>query len=270
MTQKIRHNGRVVIITGSSAGIGRGAAEAFAADGAAVVVHGASPERVAEVVDSIVRAGGRAVGVHGDVTEEATHTQIVEVALREFGRIDHLVTSAGIQTYGDAATTTASDLDRVYAVNVRGVFLSVHAAIEEIRKNQGTISLISSVQGVATQNNVVGYTMTKGALNAMARALAVDEAAYGVRVNAVLPGSVDTPMLRTSAAEWSDGTPEGTEALIAEWGTMHALGRVAQPREIGNVCSFLASDEASFITGAEIRADGGLLARVAAALPNKE
>ena len=90
-----------------------------------------------------------------------------------------------------------------------------------------------------------------------------------MRVNALLPGSVDTPMLRTSAKEWSDGTPEGTEAQIAHWGTMHALGRVGQPREIGAVCSFLASAEASFITGAEIRVDGGLLARVAAALPSK-
>ena len=264
-----RHDGRVVIVTGGSAGIGRGAAEVFAAEGARVVVHGLTEETVRDAVEAIVSAGGIAVGIHGDVADEDTHRRTVQLALKEFGRVDHLVTSAGIQTYGDAATTSPADLDRVYAVNVRGVFLAVHAAIEEIRKNHGTITLISSVQGVATQNNVVGYTMTKGALNAMARALAVDEAAYGVRVNALLPGSVDTPMLRTSAAEWSDGTPEGIEATIATWGTSHALGRVGQPREIGAVCSFLASTEASFVTGAEIRVDGGLLARIAAALPAK-
>lgn len=270
MKQAGIHEGRVVIVTGGSAGIGRGAAEAFAEQGASVVVHGLTEANVAETVDAIVAAGGTAVGVHGDVADEATHRRAVEVALAAFGRIDHLVTSAGIQTYGDAETTTPADLDRVYAVNVRGTFLAVHTAIAEIRKNQGTITLISSVQGVATQNNVVGYTMTKGALNAMARALAVDEAAYGVRVNALLPGSVDTPMLRTSATEWSDGTPEGAEQVIAGWGRMHALGRVGKPREIGNVCSFLASDQASFITGAEIRVDGGLLARIAAALPSKD
>jgi len=265
-----KHEGRVVIVTGGSAGIGRGAAEAFAEDGASVVVHGFTEANVNEVVAAITAAGGTAVGLHGDVADEATHQKLVELALETYGRIDHLVTSAGIQTYGDAETTTPADLDRVYSVNVKGVFMTVHAAIAEIRKNKGTITLVSSVQGVATQNNVVGYTMTKGALNAMARALAVDEAAYGVRVNALLPGSVDTPMLRASARQWSDGTPEGEAAVIAEWGTMHALGRVGQPREVGNVCSFLASDQASFVTGSEIRVDGGLLARIAAALPSKD
>jgi len=270
-TQQVRkHEGRVVIVTGGSAGIGRGAAEAFAEDGASVVVHGLTQDSVDEVVAAITTAGGQAVGVAGDVTEEETHHRIVATALEAFGRIDHLVTSAGIQTYGDTETTAPADLDRVYSVNVKGVFMAAHAAIAEIRKNKGTITLVSSVQGVATQNNVVGYTMTKGALNAMARAMAVDEAAYGVRVNALLPGSVDTPMLRTSARQWSDGTPEGEDALIAEWGTMHALGRVGQPREVGNVCSFLASDQASFVTGSEIRVDGGLLARIAAALPAKD
>ncbi|ROR74489.1 SDR family NAD(P)-dependent oxidoreductase [Bogoriella caseilytica] len=265
-----RHAGRVAVVTGGSAGIGRGAVEAFAEQGASVVVHGLDEPGVSAAVAAITAAGGAAVGVAGDVREEETHRRIVEVAMREFGRIDHLVTSAGIQTYGDALTTTPEDFDRVYAVNVRGVFLTIHAAITEIRKNAGTITLISSVQGIATQNNVVGYAMTKGGLNAMCRALANDEAAHRVRVNAVLPGSVDSPMLRTAAAEWSDGTPEGVEQLITEWGRNHPLGRVAQPREIGNVCAFLASDEASFVTGAEIRVDGGLLARSSSKLPEKD
>lgn len=265
-----RHAGRVVIVTGGSAGIGRGVAEAFAEQGAAVVVHGLDSGGVDETVAAITAAGGTAVGVAGDVVDEDTHRRTVATALEEYGRIDHLVTSAGIQTYGDALTTTPEDFDRVYAVNVRGVFLAIHAAIEEIRKVAGTVTLISSVQGVASQSNVVGYAMTKGGLNAMCRALANDEAAHGVRVNAVLPGSVDTPMLRTAAEQWSDGTPEGAERLVAEWGRMHPLGRVAKPREIGNVCAFLASDQASFVTGAEIRVDGGLLARSASPLPSKD
>jgi NAD(P)-dependent dehydrogenase (short-subunit alcohol dehydrogenase family) len=269
VSRVLRHEGSVVIVTGGSAGIGRGAAEVFAAEGARVVVQGLIESGVTEAVEAITAAGGTAIGTFGDVAEESTHDRAVEIALREFGRVDHLVTSAGIQTYGDAATTTAEALDRVYAVNVRGVFLAVHAAIAHIRESRGTITLISSVQGIATQRNVVGYTMTKGALNAMSRALAVDEAECGVRVNAILPGSVDTPMLRASAAEWSDGTPEGIENTIATWGTAHALGRVARPDELGAVCSFLASSEASFITGAEIRVDGGMLARIAAALPEK-
>lgn len=264
-----KHEGKVVIVTGGSAGIGRGAAEVFASEGASVVVHGLTGTSVDATVQAITDAGGIAIGVAGDVAVEQTHRNLLDAAIQRFGRIDHLVTSAGIQTYGDAAETTPEDFDRVFAVNVRGVFLAVHCAIEQIRKNAGTVTLISSVQGVATQNNVVGYTSTKGALNAMTRALAVDEAPYGVRVNAVLPGSIDTPMLRTSAAEWSDGTEAGQEAVIAEWGRMHPLGRVGRPHEVGYVCSFLASSEASFVTGAEIRVDGGLVSRIAAALPEK-
>ncbi|TAM70754.1 MAG: SDR family oxidoreductase [Microbacteriaceae bacterium] len=268
MTQR-RHEGKVVVITGGSAGIGRGAAEVFATEGANVVIHGLTPSAVDRTVDEIRATGGAACGVTGDVSDEQTHHRILAAALDNFGRIDHLVTSAGIQTYGDAVTTTPAGFDRVFAVNVRGVFLAIHAMIEPIRANTGTITIISSVQAIATQNNVVGYTSTKGALNAMTRALAVDEAAYGVRVNAILPGSIDTPMLRTSAREWSDGTDAGMQNVIAEWGRMHALGRVGSATEVGAVCSFLASSDATFVTGAEIRVDGGLLARTPAALPEK-
>jgi NAD(P)-dependent dehydrogenase (short-subunit alcohol dehydrogenase family) len=98
--------------------------------------------------------------------------------------------------------------------------------------------------------------------------MAVDEARHGVRVNAILPGSVDTPMLRGSAAEFSDGTEAGLEAVLANWGTAHPLGRIAQASEIGEVVSFLASDRASFVTGAQIVVDGGLICRIAAALPD--
>ncbi|MFF2272719.1 SDR family NAD(P)-dependent oxidoreductase [Agromyces sp. NPDC058136] len=265
-----RHDGSVVVVTGGSAGIGRGVAEAFAVEGASVVVHGLVQDGVDEVVHEITAEGGVAIGVAGDVADEATHRAIVGAAMSRFGRIDHLVTSAGVQTYGDAATTTPADFDRVFAVNVRGVFLAVHHSIEHIRRSRGTITLISSTQGVATQSNVVGYTSTKGALNAMTRALAVDEAAHGVRVNAILPGSIDTPMLRASAREWSDGTDAGEESVIAEWGRMHPLGRVGRAAEVGTVCSFLASSGASFVTGAELRVDGGLLSRIAASLPVRD
>lgn len=264
-----RHEGKVALITGGSAGIGRGAAEVFAEEGAAVVIVGTTQANVDEVVGAIRAAGGKAAGVTGNVADPATTERAVALALSEFGRLDHLVTAAGIQTYGDVVETTLEDFKRVFDINVTGTFLAAHAAAPEIRKNKGTITLISSVQGKANQTHVVGYVATKGALNAMTRALAVDEAEHGVRVNAVLPGSVDTPMLRTSAKQWSDGTPEGVEATIAEWGRMHALGRVGTMRELGQVCSYLASDEASFIAAAEIVVDGGLLARVAASLPAK-
>ncbi len=270
MTSYHRHHGKVVLVTGGSAGIGRATAEVFAEEGAGVVIIGLTQEGVDEAVDGIRASGGRAYGIAGTVADPAVNEAAVALAVATFGRLDHLVTAAGIQTYGDAVTTSLEDFQRVYDVNVTGTFLAVHAAATEIRRNQGTITLISSVQGVTSQNNVLGYASTKGALNTMGRAIAVDEAAYGVRVNTVLPGSIDTPMLRSSAAEWSDGTPEGIQAVIDEWGRMHALRRVGTPREVGQVCSFLASDEASFITAADIRVDGGLLARVAAVLPEKK
>ena len=264
------HEGRVALVTGGSQGIGRGIALTLARRGAAVVVHGLTEDYVDETVALIRDVGGSATGTFGPIDQEQTSRDAVAQAIDTYGRLDHLVTAAGIQRYGDAVDTSIETWDEVFGVNVRGVFLAARAALPHIRAQHGTVTLISSVQATATQNNVVAYTASKGALNALCRAMAVDEAAHGVRVNSIAPGSVDTPMLRTSAAEWSDGTPEGVEKTIANWGTMHALGRVAQPDEIGEAASFLASDAASFITGSELRVDGGLLARIAAALPAKD
>jgi NAD(P)-dependent dehydrogenase (short-subunit alcohol dehydrogenase family) len=233
------------------------------------VIHGHSDETVQTTVDAIRAQGGVATGIFGPIQDEQTSIDAVNLALSSYGRLDHLVTAAGIQRYGDAVSTSTETWDEVFDVNVRGVYLAAHAALPAIRRQGGSVTIISSVQGVATQNQVAAYTASKGALNALARAMAVDEAEYGVRVNAVLPGSVDTPMLRDAAVLWSDGTPDGAEAVIADWGRMHALGRVGQPTEVGTAVAFLASDAASFITGAELRVDGGLLARIAAAIPQK-
>lgn len=263
------HDGRVAVVTGSSQGIGRGIALKLAEQGADVVVHGLEAGPVEETVADILSFGGRAVGAVGPIQDESTSVELVELALRTFGRIDHLVTAAGIQRYGDGVETSVETWDEVFAVNVRGTFLAVHAALPAIRERRGTVTIISSVQATATQNSVAAYTASKGALNALARALAVDEAAHGVRVNAVAPGSVDTPMLRASAALFSDGGTDAVEATLASWGSAHPLGRIARPEEIGEVVSFLASDRASFVTGDEIRVDGGLLARLAAPLPDK-
>ena len=126
---------------------------------------------------------------------------------------------------------------------------------------------ISSVQAVASQRNVVAYTATKGAIAAMTRAMAVDHAHEGIRVNTVLPGSVDTPMLRASARDIS---PEDPASVIRRWGSAHPIGRVGNPAEIADVCVFLASPLASYVTGAELRVDGGLLAGLALRAPGEE
>jgi NAD(P)-dependent dehydrogenase (short-subunit alcohol dehydrogenase family) len=264
------HAGKVAWVTGGSQGIGQGIALTLARHGSAVVVHGLTADFVDETVGLIREAGGRAIGVAGPIQDEETSRQAVALALGEYGRLDALATAAGIQRYGDVVSTTPAVWDEVFDVNVRGVYFAAHHALPAIRAAGGTVTLISSVQSVANQNEVAAYAASKGALNALARGMAVDEAAFGVRVNAVLPGSVDTPMLRSSASQFSDGTQEGQDALIRLWGTAHPLGRVGTPVEIGEVVSFLASDAARFVTGAEIRVDGGLLSRLVAPIPDTD
>lgn len=260
----MEHEGRVAIVTGGSSGIGRGVAAALHRHGSAVVVHG---REQAEARAAAEQLGDRAVAVWGAIDDPATSRTAVDAALEHFGRIDTLVTSAGIQRYGDVVDTSLATWNEVFAVNVTGVYLAAQAALPHLRMSAaGSIAIISSVQGVATQDRVAAYTASKGALNALARSMAVDEGRHGVRVNSILPGSVDTPMLRASAALFGDDV-EGT---LAEWGSAHALGRVGTPDELGEVVAFVTGPRASFMTGGEIRVDGGLLARLAAALPEKE
>jgi NAD(P)-dependent dehydrogenase (short-subunit alcohol dehydrogenase family) len=261
------HAGKVALVTGGSQGIGQGIALKLADHGSAVVVHGLTSDFVEQTVALICDAGGKAVGITGKIQDEETSRKAVELALSEYGRLDTLATAAGIQRYGDVVSTSPGVWDEVFSVNVRGVYLAAHHALPAIREAGGTVTMISSVQGVANQNQVAAYASSKGALNALTRGMAVDEAAFGVRVNVVLPGSIDTPMLRGSASEFSDGTQQGQDAVIRLWGASHPLGRVGTPSEIGEVVSFLASAAASFVTGAEIRVDGGLLSRIATTLP---
>ena len=263
--------GLVALVTGGSSGIGEGAALALAAQGAALAVHGLDKAGAESVAARIRASGGRAIAVGGAIEDPATSQAAVAATVAEFGRLDVLVTSAGVQRYGDTVSTTEAEWDKVLDVNAKGVYLVAHESLPYIRKSPaGSVVVVASVQGSAAQANVVAYAASKGALLAMARAMAIDEAAYGIRVNTVSPGSVDTPMLREAAVRWSDGSPEGVERTIANWGTAHALGRVATIAEIGEVIAFVAGTRASFVTGADIRADGGLLARIAATLPEKQ
>ena len=263
-------NDRVALVTGGSQGIGRAVAELLAAEGAAVGVCGLEPDEVDHTVRAIHEQGGAALAIPADVADRRSIDQAVAATVAEYGRLDSLVASAGIQRYGSVVDTEEAVWDEVFAVNVKGVYLAARAALPHLRRSdQGSIVVIASVQGHAAQSDVAAYAASKGALDALVRAMAVDEARHGVRVNAVCPGSVDTPMLRSSARRFSDGTTEATERLIDAWGRSYPVGRVAQPREIAEVVAFLAGNRASYVTGEDVRVDGGLLAALPVALPGR-
>ena len=250
--------GRVAFVTGGSQGIGRAVVEALAANGAAVGVCGLEVDRVDETVAAVGADGGQALAVPADVTDQSSIDRAVDATVQRFGRLDVLVTSAGIQRYGNVVDTDEATWDEVMAVNVKGVYLVAKAALPHLRASgHGSVVVISSVQGHVAQADVAAYAASKGALEMLVRSMAVDEAVHGVRVNAVCPGSVDTPMLRASARRFSDGTDAGEQALVEQWGRSHPVGRVARPEEIAEVVAFLASDRASYLTGRSVVVDGG-------------
>lgn len=262
------HADSVALVTGGSSGIGRAVAELLAAEGASVAVCSVDAAESAAVAEAITGRGDAALSVPADVRDPDSVAAAVQAVVDTFGSLDTLVTCAGIQAYGTVADTDEQAWDEVFALNVKGVFLAARAALPHLRRStRGAIVVVSSVQALATQAGVAAYAASKGALNALTRSMAIDEAAHGVRVNAVCPGSVDTPMLRRSARLFSDGSAAGAQRAVDEWGRSHPLGRVARPREVAEVVSFLADPRASFVTGEDIRVDGGLLAGLAVALP---
>jgi NAD(P)-dependent dehydrogenase (short-subunit alcohol dehydrogenase family) len=256
-------DGKVGLITGAGSGIGEATAQLLAARGATVVAADITSPAANQA------AGGRVEFLQLDVTDEPAVAAAVEQIAARHGRLDFLVTAAGIQRYGTAADTTAGQWREVMAVNLDGAFHAVKHALPLLRASgAGAIVLVSSVQAFVTQAGVAAYTTSKGALVALTRSIAVDEAGHGVRANAVCPGSVDTPMLRWAAARFSDGNPAAADDLVATWGRSHPLGRVARPEEVAEAIAFLVSERASFITGIALPVDGGLLAQVAVALPD--
>jgi NAD(P)-dependent dehydrogenase (short-subunit alcohol dehydrogenase family) len=176
----------------------------------------------------------------------------------EFGRIDSLVVSAGIQRYGTAVSTTSEQWDEVIGVNLKGAWNAAKSVIPHLRESGGgTIVNVSSVQALASQQNVLAYTVSKHGLLGLTRSMAMDFAKQNIRVNAVCPGTVDTPMLK-----WAASLDPDPQSVYDACNAMHPLGRIAQPREIGEVVAFLAHESSSFVTGAVWTVDGGLLTQI--------
>ncbi|HET7271487.1 MAG TPA: glucose 1-dehydrogenase [Rubrobacter sp.] len=259
-------SGKVAIVAGGALGIGLAAARRLAQGEAPVVICSDREDQVEQSVDDLRSEGLEVRGTRADVTSSADMMRLVAFAAENYGGVDILVNSAGVQRYGTVVETGEDVWDEVLGVNLKGMYLSSKHAIPEIRKRGGgAIVNVSSVQAFASQKGVAAYTASKGGVNALTRAMALDHAEEGIRVNAVCPASVDTPMLRWSANLFKgDKTADET---VESWGKMHPMGRVARPEEVAEVIAFLAGPRASFVTGGEYKVDGGMLAALGVSLP---
>lgn len=247
-------NGHTVLVTGAAMGIGRGVAEVLTAEGANLVLFDLNAEALNATAKEL---GGKAVVAVGSVTNLADCERAVALAVDRFGGLDGVSHNAGIQTYGDAVTTTPELWAKTLDTNLTGSFYVAKAALPELRRSKGAIVFTASVQGMAAQKGALAYVVSKHGMIGLVTGMAMDEAEHGVRVLGVAPGSVETPMLR-----WAINQDPNPAALDEEIDAMHPIGRRGQPREIGEVIAFLLSDRASFMTGETVRVDGGMLARI--------
>ncbi len=245
---------KVSIVTGSASGIGRATALMFAREGAAVVVADIDATGAEQTAKEITARGGRAIAVAADVSAEADCKAVVAAAVAAFGGLHVLFNNAGIIRRADAINTSVDEWDRVMAVNVRSVFLMCKHAIPAMTSG-GAIVNTGSGWGLKGGGNAISYCASKAAVVNMTRALAIDHAAAGIRVNSVNPGDTDTPMLREEARQLA----EDWSAFAAD-AADRPMGRSGTPDEIAKAVLFLASDASSFVTGTALIVDGGGLA----------
>jgi len=242
--------GKVALVTGAGAGIGAATARLFASEGASVGCNDII-EEAADVVDNILEAGGKAIFVKGDVSDEKQAERIINSTIQEYGKLDILVNNAGIVIPGPIDNTNTSDWDRTMAVNVRGPYLLSRFAIPHLRETQGTIIHVASAVALMGAKNRAAYTASKGALVALTRAMAVDYMEDRIRVNCICPGTTDTPSLADRLSKLPD--PEAARKQFIE---RQPLGRFGRPEEIAEGILYLALAE--FCTGTCLSVDGGM------------
>lgn len=251
--------GKIALVTGTT-GIGRASALALARAGASVFCLGIDDEANAKLRE-LAQSENLVMTVQSCDVASADQVEAAFSDLQNvFGGLDVIVNSAAIHPYGTVVDTQPDMFLRAYAVNVGSIQLTARHGIPLMQKRGGgSIINISSVQGHACQKNVAAYVATKGAIHALTRAMALDHAGQKIRVNSVSPGSVRTPILELAARTF-DGPDADVDDVFARFGAAHPIGRIGEPEEVAGLVSFLASDKAAFITGADYRIDGGLLA----------
>lgn len=237
---------KVTIVTGGAQGQGAAIARAYVAEGAKVVIADVAKDEGQALADEL---GADALFVHHDVSDEASWTALVETTTTHFGPVDVLANNAGILRFGDIERMPAAEVELVWRVNQLGVFLGMQAVTRTMRKNGGgSIINASSVEGLAGMPSCTAYAATKWAIRGMTKCAAMELGPKGIRVNSVHPGMIDTPMTRV----------HGGDAAMEYGASKVPLRRVGQPEDIAPVYVFLASDESSYINGAEIAVDGGV------------
>jgi NAD(P)-dependent dehydrogenase (short-subunit alcohol dehydrogenase family) len=240
--------GKVAIVTGAGSGIGRAAAIRLAREGASVALAGRREAELNAVADEIGAFGGQALAIVTDVTDETAVKALVSGTVARFGRLDVAFNNAGINAFKPIEELTVEDFDRVIGTNVRGVWLLVKYQVEAIRagKRGGSIINTSSIAATGGNVNLSIYGPSKGALDALVRSVALEIGPDNIRINNISPGVIKTPMIGLL-----------DEQMLAPMAGQAALKRLGEPEDIGDVVAFLASDDARFITGQAIVADGG-------------
>ena len=244
---------KTALVTGAASGIGEAIANTFAGAGAFVWVADRDDVAGRAVVDNLLAKNFKADFVSLDVSSETSCSAAIEHALGGGGTVDILVNNAGIGHVGDTLSTTADDLDRLYAVNVRGVFNMSRAVLPSmIARQSGVIVNLASIGGIIGIRDRVAYCATKFAVVGLTKSMALDHATSGIRVNCICPGRVETPFVKARLLEYAD-----PETAYREMAATQALNRMGNPNEISAAALYLASDEAAFVTGSSRIIDGG-------------